>query len=61
MLDFGLAKTAPATSSNDATATMTMPGMVMGTMHYMSPEQALGKDVDDRSDLFSLGVVLPSW
>ncbi|HYM12989.1 MAG TPA: protein kinase [Bryobacterales bacterium] len=61
VLDFGLAKMgAPRgqTASEVATQAMTEPGMVMGTTRYMSPEQALGKDVDQRSDLFSLGVAL---
>ncbi len=65
MLDFGLAKLAggPAhpTSPDDATRTeldRTAPGSVVGTVSYMSPEQALGKDLDRRTDIFSLGVVL---
>src|SRR5580658_6102912 len=62
VLDFGLAKMkAPAAgsgASRAATQFLTDPGMVMGTVHYMSPEQALGREADERSDLFSLGVVL---
>ena len=63
VLDFGLAKFIQATdgrASIDSALTMehTMAGMVLGTISYMSPEQALGKSVDGRSDLFSLGVVL---
>jgi eukaryotic-like serine/threonine-protein kinase len=59
ILDFGLAKALTAERSNDATATsLTDPGSVMGTIGYMSPEQARGLPVDGRSDVFSLGVVL---
>jgi two-component system LytT family response regulator len=62
VLDFGLAKMkAPggvSGASRTATQFLTDPGMVMGTVHYMSPEQALGREADGRSDLFSLGVVL---
>ena len=62
VLDFGLAKPmAMAGASPDseaATDLKTVAGVVMGTVHYMSPEQALGRDVDGRSDIFSLGVVL---
>jgi serine/threonine protein kinase len=61
MLDFGLAKLADPPSTGGATQTalnVTMPGSVMGTVSYMSPEQALGKELDPRTDIFSFGVVL---
>jgi two-component system, LytTR family, response regulator len=62
VLDFGLAKMASPGSGDarhrDETQVMTSIGVVMGTVAYMSPEQALGRDVDHRTDLFSLGVVL---
>jgi serine/threonine-protein kinase len=54
LLDFGLAKIL-AEATDDA---RTMAGTVMGTASYMSPEQALGKATDARSDVFSFGAVL---
>ncbi len=61
VLDFGLAKiTRPewqAVSSDISTTSRTDTGVVMGTAPYMSPEQALGQEVDHRSDIFSLGVL----
>ena len=62
MLDFGLAKvTLPegqAIGSDISTVMKTETGAVMGTVQYMSPEQVLGRDVDHRTDIFSLGAVL---
>jgi eukaryotic-like serine/threonine-protein kinase len=62
ILDFGLAKvTQPegqALGSDISTVVKTETGVVMGTVQYMSPEQVLGKEVDHRTDIFSLGVVL---
>jgi serine/threonine protein kinase/tetratricopeptide (TPR) repeat protein/TolB-like protein len=61
VLDFGLAKVASSvgqTHSGDMpTQARTEAGVLMGTVPYMSPEQALGHEVESRSDLFSLGVV----
>ncbi len=57
ILDFGLAKQAIASNTQE-TQFMTTLGVVMGTVAYMSPEQALGREVDARTDIFSLGVVL---
>jgi serine/threonine protein kinase len=65
VLDFGLAKLTetPATNRDDLEAVTkgtayTLPGVVMGTAAYMSPEQARGEVVDSRSDIFSLGVLI---
>jgi serine/threonine-protein kinase len=64
LLDFGLAKflasreTDPSDPDAATMARETSPGMTLGTAGYMAPEQALGKEVDARADLFALGIVL---
>jgi Tol biopolymer transport system component/tRNA A-37 threonylcarbamoyl transferase component Bud32 len=62
VFDFGLAKSwalAEATQASAVvTAEMTGPGMVLGTPGYMSPEQAMGKEVDKRADIWAFGAVL---
>src|SRR5678816_3260301 len=61
VLDFGLAKLTQREGSSEATTVAlvnTEPGAVLGTVAYMSPEQAAGREVDARSDIWSLGVVL---
>src|SRR5689334_15206669 len=55
LLDFGLAKLLVKT---DGDITCTMEGALVGTMAYMSPEQAEGRELDERSDVFSFGAVL---
>jgi serine/threonine protein kinase len=56
VLDFGIAKMRTGLENGDET--LTKRGSILGTLHYMSPEQLQGKEVDSRSDLFSFGVVL---
>ncbi len=62
LADFGLAKIEERSSPEAVTRTLqaetTRPGMVLGTIAYMSPEQASGRPTDARSDIFSFGVVL---
>ncbi|MEE8367113.1 MAG: serine/threonine-protein kinase, partial [Thermoanaerobaculia bacterium] len=58
ILDFGLAKQHTADSTDSQEETMTALGAIVGTVPYMSPEQVSGQGVDQRSDLFSLGVIL---
>lgn len=56
ILDFGLAKMRDSDVSDPASKTA--PGVAMGTFGYMSPEQYLGGDIDDRSDIYSIGVLV---
>jgi hypothetical protein len=52
LTDFGIAKT------NDAASNMTATGAIVGTPHYMSPEQAMGRPIDKRADIYSLGAMV---
>ena len=62
VLDFGLARRIPMAGAlqteQTATAGLSVPGQIMGTVAYMSPEQILEQEVDQRSDLFAFGIIL---
>jgi serine/threonine protein kinase len=62
IVDFGLAKLLPrqppSVSTSAPTADLTAPGVTLGTVAYMSPEQVTGEELDSRTDIFSVGVVL---
>jgi len=60
LLDFGLAKIEPAVAANEAAMTraVTQQGQILGTLHYMSPEQLQGQDTGPVSDVFAFGLVL---
>ncbi len=59
ILDFGVAKSrAVTTDAAETMAAVTRPGVIVGTMGYMAPEQLRAQDIDQRSDLFALGVIL---
>ncbi len=62
ILDFGLAKLKPSKHEVDSEAEtmkpLTNPGVIMGTVGYMSPEQVRGQEADHRSDIFSFGIIL---
>src|SRR5439155_10342456 len=63
VLDFGLAKISEAPAATDFSNSPTLmsgsaPGVILGTAAYMSPEQASGKEVDKRTDIWALGCVL---
>ena len=61
VLDFGLAKRMPASGllqAEDTVTSLSVPGQILGTVAYMSPEQIMGQEIDQRSDLFAFGIVL---
>ncbi|MGB7129747.1 MAG: protein kinase, partial [Candidatus Sulfotelmatobacter sp.] len=59
ILDFGLAKLSqPKESASNLAPTITLPGVAMGTVGYMSPEQVRGQTVDHRTDIFAFGAIL---
>lgn len=59
LLDFGLARDLPGTTGGDATRTsLTTQGTLLGTLHYMAPEQLEGREADTRSDVFAFGALL---
>ena len=63
VLDFGLAKLVEQKNKSllgleDSTARQTARGLILGTVNYMSPEQAKGEEIDERTDIFSLGAVI---
>ena len=61
ILDFGSARAARSAAVKRRLRNTTVPGMIVGTVSYMSPEQASGKPTDHRSDQFSFGLMLYRW
>lgn len=57
LIDFGLAKLVRGHGSDDWLRTLTLSGKVQGTVYYMSPEQAQGHRLDERTDIYSLGII----
>jgi formylglycine-generating enzyme required for sulfatase activity len=57
VLDFGLAKAVRESAEGETFADLTLPGARVGTLAYMSPEQAMGRELDHRSDLYAVGVL----
>jgi serine/threonine protein kinase len=58
VLDFGLARRIPTEGMLKPEESLSVPGQIVGTVAYMSPEQILGQEVDQRSDLFAFGIIL---
>jgi hypothetical protein len=58
VLDFGLAKFVQQSAEEKPTESLTQTGVIIGTIEYLSPEQCAGKKVDERSDIYALGVIL---
>src|SRR5215472_15922170 len=58
ILDFGLTKTLAAAAAEETVTSLTEDGIILGTPHYMAPEQVEGRTIDFRTDVFAFGIVL---